>query len=107
MITLIKILHSVIWLIMVLSIFYIGYSVIFMTFDRLFYFSLVLISTEIIIIIAGSWTCPLTKIARRYTNDESPNFDIFLPKIIAKYNKEIFSVILFVILLIYIINVLR
>lgn len=90
---------------MALSTFTIGYSVVRMKFDEVFFVSLVLITAELIVIVANAWTCPLTNIARRHTNDKAPNFDIYLPRAIAKYNKEIFSAILFIILLIYLYNV--
>lgn len=104
MITFIKTIHTAIWIIMATSIFYIGFSVIIMNFDILFYISLVLIIIESIVLVANTWMCPLTKIARRYTDAEAFNFDIFLPRLIAKYNKEIFSTILFIIAIIYIYN---
>ena len=106
MITFIKAIHTAIWLIMTIATFYIGYSVIRMNFNVLFYISLFLIIAEILVIIVNSLRCPLTNIARRYTNENTPNFDIYLPQIIAKYNKEIFSVILLFILLLYVYNLL-
>lgn len=105
MLSLIKVLHTLIWLVMTLSVFYIGYSVIQMKFDIVFYVSLILIASEIIIIVANSWKCPLTSIARRHTDDIAPNFDIFLPRIVAQYNKEIFTAILLIILGLYLKNV--
>jgi hypothetical protein len=36
-------------------------------------------------------TCALMAIAARYTSDRSANFDIYLPRWIARYNKEIFG----------------
>jgi hypothetical protein len=104
MITFIKVIHTIIWVIMTLSVFYIGYSVYRMNFDTLFFIAMVLIVGEILVILVNSWRCPLTNIARRYTSEDAPNFDIYLPKIIARYNKEIFSVILALILLMYIYN---
>ncbi len=104
MVTFIKIVHTVIWVIMTTAIFFIGYSVVIMTFSSLFYISLFLVVGEILVIIINSWTCPLTSIARRYTDENEPNFDIYLPRIIAKYNKEIFTVILFAILILYLYN---
>jgi len=106
MLNLIKSLHTFIWLVMAMSVFYIGYCVVVMNFDSLFYVAVILISLEIIIIVANSWQCPLTGIARRHTDDTAPNFDIFLPKIIAQYNKEIFSVILAIILGLYLTKIL-
>lgn len=104
MIVFIKTLHTVIWVIMTLATFYIGYSVVIMQFDLLFYISLFLIVGESIVIFINSWRCPLTNIAKKYAPEDSPNFDIYLPYTIAKYNKEIFSVILAVILFLFLYN---
>lgn len=37
--------------------------------------------------------CPLTDVARRYSSDQSPNFDIYLPSRLARYNKWIFGIL--------------
>ncbi len=89
---------------MTMSVFYIGYAVYRMSFDPWFFVSLFLIGGEILVILLNSWRCPLTNIARRYTGEDSPNFDIYLPRTIAKYNKEIFSIILLLILMMYVYN---
>lgn len=107
MVTFIKTVHTVIWAIMTSAIFFIGYSVVKMNFDILFYIAMLLVVGEIIVILVNSWTCPLTNIAKHYTEDNTPNFDIYLPKVIARFNKEIFSVILFLILLLYVHNSLK
>ena len=105
MIALIKTIHTIIWLVMTTAVFYIGYSVFLMRFDAWFTVSFLLILAEILVIVLNSWRCPLTNVARRYAAEDSPNFDIYLPRTIAKYNKEIFSLILGIILLIYVYNV--
>jgi hypothetical protein len=107
MINLIKTIHTIIWIIMTTATCYIGYSVIRMNFEILFYISMFLIITETLILTLNSWKCPLTNIARQYSEEDAPNFDIYLPRIIAKYNKEIFSVILFLILILYIYNSMK
>ncbi len=104
MITFIKIIHTAIWFVMAMSVFYIGYSVVRMNFDTVFVVSMFLIVTEILVIAANSWRCPLTSVARRYSQEDTPNFDIYLPRLIAKFNKEIFTVILLLIALMYIYN---
>jgi len=48
---------------------------------------------EVLILAFNQWRCPLTPIAARYTDDRRPNFDIYLPEWLAKYNKEIFGTI--------------
>jgi hypothetical protein len=107
MVAFIKTVHTLIWAIMATAIFYIGYCVAKMDFEIPFYIALCLVLGEIVVILLNSWTCPLTNIARRYSEDTAPNFDIFLPRMIAQYNKEIFSVILFAILLLYLYNTVK
>jgi hypothetical protein len=106
MIKIVKIIHTLIWGIMTSAVACIVYSVYRMEFSLLFYISLVLIAGESLVIILNSWKCPLTGIARRYTDEDSPNFDIYLPLIVAKYNKEFFSVVLFIILCLYLFNLM-
>lgn len=35
--------------------------------------------------------CPLTVVAAKYTTDRRPNFDIYLPQFLARWNKMIFG----------------
>jgi hypothetical protein len=104
MVTFIKTIHTAIWAVMATAIFYIGYCVVVMKFGIAFYVALALVVGEILVILLNSWRCPLTSVAARYTEERSPNFDIFLPRVIAQFNKEIFSVILGLILLLYVYN---
>ena len=46
---------------------------------------------EVLILVANNWNCPLTPIAGRYTDNRRDNFDIYLPRWLARYNKEIFG----------------
>lgn len=107
MVTFIKTIHTVIWAIMAAAIFYIGYCVLAMKFEMPFYVALALVAGEILVIVLNSWTCPLTNIAAQYTKERAPNFDIYLPRVIAQYNKEIFSVILGLIVLLYVYNAVQ
>lgn len=50
-----------------------------------------LVFVEVAILVANHMRCPLTDIARRYTDDRSDNFDIFLPAWLARANKAIFG----------------
>ncbi len=36
--------------------------------------------------------CPLTNVAERFTEDRTPNFDIYLPVWLARYNRVVFGV---------------
>lgn len=53
-----------------------------------------LVSVELAILAANRCSCPLTAVAARYTTDRRPNFDIYLPEWLARYNKEIFGTLL-------------
>jgi hypothetical protein len=46
---------------------------------------------EIAILLINGWRCPLTNIAAHYTADRSDNFDIYLPRWLARHNKLIFG----------------
>lgn len=44
---------------------------------------------EVAVLAINGMRCPLTAVAARYTADRQDNFDICLPLLIARYNKEI------------------
>lgn len=46
---------------------------------------------EVVVLLANSWSCPLTAVAARYTADRSANFDIYLPEWLARNNKLLFG----------------
>ena len=50
-----------------------------------------LVCCEVLVLAFNRMSCPLTAVAARYTDDRSPNFDIYLPTFVARYNKEIFG----------------
>ena len=50
-----------------------------------------IVAVESVTIVVNGWRCPLTAVAARYTDDRRPNFDIYLPEWLARYNKEIFG----------------
>lgn len=106
MLMLVKAIHTAIWCVMTAAVAYIGYSVFRMSFNTLSYVALGLILVEMFVLLVNSWTCPLTNVARRYSRDTSYNFDIYLPRFVAQYNKEIFSVILALILFVYIYRII-
>jgi hypothetical protein len=53
-----------------------------------------LISVELAILAVNRGTCPLTRIAGRHTAERQPNFDIYLPVWLARWNKVIFGGVL-------------
>jgi hypothetical protein len=50
-----------------------------------------LVLGEVMVLSLNRWSCPLTAVAARYTDDRSANFDICLPEWLARYNKQIFG----------------
>lgn len=48
---------------------------------------------EVAVLMANRWSCPLTGVAARYTDDRRDNFDIFLPEWLARHNKTIFGLL--------------
>jgi hypothetical protein len=86
----IKLAHTLIWAVLA------GYILAIPVFSyaRSFLVSSVLIAVvtlEVMVIILNRWSCPLTGIAARYTDDRQANFDIYLPLWLAKYNQLIFG----------------
>ena len=62
---------------------------------------------EGIVLLVFKFFCPLTIIARKYSNSTKENFDIYLPNWLAKYNKLIYTSILGVIIGITIFQILK
>lgn len=93
--TRIKLLHTIIWAIMAAAILYVLYSGVVGNLTTLTWISLALALGECIVIVLNKWRCPLTPLAAKHTDNREPNFDIFLPRWLAQYNKEIFGSILF------------
>ncbi len=52
---------------------------------------IVIVSVEVLVLMANRLRCPLTAVAARYTDDRRDNFDIYLPLWFARYNKQIFG----------------
>ncbi len=87
----VKIAHTIIWLFFVVVIFYVLWSGISDNVNLYTWISIGFVLTEGIILLIFKMFCPLTVIARRYSDSEKDNFDIFLPNWLAKYNKQIFT----------------
>ena len=65
-----------------------------------------LVWCECVVLAVNRGRCPLTNMAAKHTSDRKPDFDIFLPQWIARWNKQIFGA-LFVIGEIYALVVWR
>lgn len=59
---------------------------------------------EGITLVIFKFICPLTVMARKYSNSSKANFDIYLPNWLAKHNKLIYTIILAVIIIIHIVQ---
>ena len=99
----IKLVHTLIWLFFNIVIFYLLYAVIINKIDVWVWICIGLVLGEGIVLAIFKMYCPLTIIARKYSNSSKDNFDIFLPNWLAKYNKPIYTGIfsISVLLLIY------
>jgi hypothetical protein len=49
------------------------------------------VAVETLVLAFNQWSCPLTRVAARYTHERQDNFDIYLPLWLARYNKHIFG----------------
>jgi len=87
----IKSIHSLIWLFMVTIIFYILWSGITSTISIYTWLAISVVLIEILVLAIFQGSCPLTVVARKYSDANIENFDIYLPIWIAKHNKLIFG----------------
>ncbi|MBK7344394.1 MAG: hypothetical protein IPJ06_15630 [Saprospiraceae bacterium] len=87
----IKWVHTLIWAIFVTLIFYVVYSGISGHITRMTWVSIGLVVGEGLVLLLFGMSCPLTVMARRYSDSDRANFDIFLPEWLARKNKLIFT----------------
>ena len=66
-----------------------------------------IIIMEGITLLIFKYSCPLTLIARKYSDSAKNNFDIYLPNWLAKYNKLIYTLILSIIVIITLYQILK
>jgi hypothetical protein len=97
---LIKVIHTLVWLFFNVVIFYMLYAVIADKLDAWLWIGYGLVLLEGITLYAFNFFCPLTIIARRYSDSSRDNFDIYLPNWLARHNKLIYTSIIGVILFI-------
>jgi len=83
----IKSIHTLIWLFFNVVIFYLLYAVLINKIDVWVWICIGLVLLEGIVLLLFNMFCPLTLLARKYSNSSKDNFDIFLPNWLAKYNK--------------------
>jgi hypothetical protein len=98
--TLIKIIHTLIWLFFNVVIFYFLYAVIAGRIDKWVWICLGLILSEGLVLLIFKNICPVTLVAKRYSSSQKANFDIYLPEWLARHNKAIYTSIVVVALVI-------
>lgn len=101
--TIVRLIHTTIWVFFNLVLLYLFYAVIRNKIDMWIVIGLSLFLIEGIVLLIFKMKCPLTIIARKYSSSTKENFDIYLPNWLAKYNKTIYITILtlLIIILIY------
>jgi hypothetical protein len=87
----IKSVHTGIWLFFNGIIFYLYYAVILNRIDKWVWLSIGVILMEGLVLLLNKKHCPLTLVARNYSDSKKDNFDIFLPNWLARYNKLIYT----------------
>jgi hypothetical protein len=68
-----------------------AYAVIINKIDKWVWIGIALILLEGIVLLIFKKMCPLTIMARKYSDSAKDNFDIYLPNWLAKYNKLIYT----------------
>ena len=95
----VKSIHTFIWIFFNVVMFYMLYAVIMNKIDLWLWIGFGLFVLEGITLLLFKFYCPLTLIARKYSDSTKDNFDIYLPNWLAKYTKVIYTTLLLIILL--------
>jgi hypothetical protein len=102
-----KLLHSVIWIVFNVIIFYLLWAAITNHLDIFFWIGCALVGLEGIVLLLYQNHCPLTILARRYSASTQDNFDIFLPNWLARHTKLIYTSIMVAVLAFTIFQLIR
>ena len=87
----VKLAHTLIWAFFVTVIGYILYCGLANDISQRTWMAAGLVVLEGLVLLVFGGRCPLTLIARNYSDSDRDNFDIFLPNWLARYNKLIFT----------------
>ena len=94
--TMVKLLHTIVWMFFNVVIFYFLYAVIVNKIDTWVWVCLGFIILEGLILLVFKAMCPITLLARKYSDSPMDNFDIYLPNWLAKHNKVIYTTIVII-----------
>ncbi|MEO5565009.1 MAG: hypothetical protein ABIR18_16300 [Chitinophagaceae bacterium] len=92
--TAVRIIHTLIWIFFNVMMSCVLYAVITGNITKWMWLALLAFAIEGIVLLLFRNTCPLTIIARRYSESSKANFDIYLPNWLAKNNKLIYTILL-------------
>jgi hypothetical protein len=92
MLTVIKLLHTVIWALLAGCILALPVLAVLRRFRWAAIITVVVLLECGVLAINGG-RCPLTDLAARYTVDRGSNFDIYLPNWLAEHNKVVFGML--------------
>jgi hypothetical protein len=104
---LIKGIHTLIWVFYNFVIFYMLYAAITGRLDSWLMICYGFVLLEGLILLTFRFVCPLTLLARRYSNDQNVNFDIFLPSWLAQHTKRIYTTLVVIIVVITLVQYLK
>jgi hypothetical protein len=104
---LIKLFHTLIWLFFNVVIFYLVYAALSNTMNKWVWICIGLLVAEGIVLLVFKYMCPITLIARKYSDSRKANFDIFLPEWLARNNKIIYTTIVLIALALLCFNRLK
>lgn len=102
----IKTIHTAIYVIMVVSIFYILYAGLTRTFNTWLYIALTLLTIESMVFVGSGLRCPMTNLAKKYGDSKGYVGDMFFPEKYTKYTFRLFGALFGLGLLILLLDVL-
>ena len=91
--TLIKIIHTAIWIFFNFVIFYMLYAALANKLDIWLWIGYGFVCLEGLTLLIFKFVCPLTLIARKYSNSTKDNFAIYLPNWLSRYTFLIYTII--------------
>ncbi len=103
----VKVIHTLIWVFFNIVIFYMLFAVIKNKIDIWLWVGYALVIMEGIVLLIFKLYCPLTILARKYSDSTKDNFDIYLPNWLARYTKLIYTSIMGIILVLTIYRILE
>jgi len=87
----IKLIHTIIWIFFNAVLLNIAYAVIVNRIDKFVWIGIGCIVVEFLVLLTFKMACPLTILARNYSDSTRDNFDIYIPNWLARYNKQIYT----------------